>query len=210
MIIYKSVNNFSQIVSKLSIFLFIIAGNYVGDIFSCGIRNFMKEYMFVKHIIGFFIMLFFVGLVQDKLNIREKISHSIILYLWFIFIMRAPTIITIFTIFIICIIYIIDLYINDLNTKLNENKEINEKNSKQIEFYKNINTFLFIISFIISIFGTIIYIYILKKNLGNKFNIISFLLGTRDQECFNKQIKKKFKNNLLFYDIQKNQKNIVI
>ena len=65
MINYESLTGFSQIVSKLSIFLFIIAGNYVGDIYSCGIRNFMKEYMFVKHIIGFFIMLFFVGLVQE-------------------------------------------------------------------------------------------------------------------------------------------------
>lgn len=210
MINYKSLSNFSQIVSKLSIFIFIIAGNYVGDIFSCGIRNFMKEYMIVKHIIGFFIMLFFVGLIQDKLNISDKIYQSIILYLWFIFIMRAPTIITIFAIFIICIIYIIDLYVKDLKTKLDENTEINENNNKLIEIYTNINIFLFIISFIISILGTSIYIYILKRNLGKKFSIINFLLGTRDQECFSKEIKKKFKNNLLFYDIQKARKSIVI
>jgi len=113
MINFESLTSLSQIVSKLSIFLFIIAANYVGDIFSCGIRNFMKEYMIFKHIIGIFIMIFFVGLIQDNLTIQTRISQSFILYFWFIFIMRAPTIITIATIIIICIIYIIDLYIND-------------------------------------------------------------------------------------------------
>ena len=210
MINYESLTGFSQIVSKLSIFLFIIAGNYVGDIYSCGIRNFMKEYMFVKHIIGFFIMLFFVGLVQEKLTITERISQSFILYFWFIFIMRAPTIITMSAIFLIGVIYIIDLYISDLKTKLDENKEINEENSKLIEQYTSVNNFLFVISFLISIIGTSVYIYILKRNLGKKFHIVGFLLGTRDQECFSKNIYKKFKNNPLFYDIQKARKRKVV
>ena len=210
MINYESLTGFSQIVSKLSIFLFIIAGNYVGDIYSCGIRNFMKEYMFVKHIIGFFIMLFFVGLVQEKLTITERISQSFILYFWFIFIMRAPTIITMSAIFLIGVIYIIDLYISDLKTKLDENKEINEENSKLIEQYTSVNNFLFVISFLISIIGTSVYIYILKRNLGKKFNTVNFLLGTRDQECFSKNIYKKFKINPLFYDIQKARKGVAI
>ena len=206
MINLKSVTSFSQLVSKLSIFLFIIAANYVGDIFSCGVRNFMKEYLIFKHIIGIFIMIFFVGLIQDKLKIQERISQSLILYLWFIFIMRAPTIITIATIILISFIYIIGLYITDLKTKLEENKEINEKNNKLIEQYTNVNNFLFITSFLISIIGTSIYIYILKRNLGKNFNIYTFLLGTRDQECFKKDVIKRFKNNPLFWDIQRARK----
>tara|TARA_B100001778_G_C18424934_1_gene555034 strand:- start:108 stop:743 length:636 start_codon:yes stop_codon:yes gene_type:complete len=206
MINYESLSSFSHVVSKLSIFIFIIAANYVGDIFSCGVRNFMKEYMIFKHIIGLFIMIFFVGLIQDKLTIQERIAQSIVLYIWFIFIMRAPTIITITVIIIIAIIYIIDLYISDLKTKLEENKEINEKNSIQIEQYTNVNNFLFIISFLMSIIGTSIYIYIIKRNLGKKFNVYTFLLGTRDQECFKKVVIKRFTNNPLFWDIQRARK----
>ena len=157
MINYESISSFSQIVSKLSIFLFIIAGNYV-DIYSCGIRN-LREYMFIKHIIGFFIMLFFVGLVQEKLIITKRIFQSFILYFWFIFIMRAPTIITMTAIFLIGIIYIIDLYIGDLKTKLDENKEINEENNKLIEQYTIVKIFLFITSFLISIIE-LVFIYI--------------------------------------------------
>ena len=124
--------------------------------------------------------------------------------------MRAPTIITMTAIFLIVIIYIIDLYISDLKTKLEENKEINEENNKLIKQYTSVNNFLFVISFLISIIGTSIYIYILKRNLGKKFSIVTFLLGTRDQECFSKDILKKFKNNPLFYDIQKARKGVAI
>jgi hypothetical protein len=89
MINYDTLTNYSQIVSKLSIFIFIIAANYVGDIFSCGVRSFMKEYMLFKHAVGLFIMLFFVGLIQENLSIKDRISQSFVLYFWFIFINRA-------------------------------------------------------------------------------------------------------------------------
>ena len=192
MINYESLTGFSQIVSKLSIFLFIIAGNYVGDIYSCGIRNFMKEYMFVKHIIGFFIMLFFVGLVQEKLTITERISQSVILYFWFIFIMRAPTIITMSAIFLIGIIYIIDLYISDLKTKLEENKEINEKNNKLIEQYTNVNNFLFVISLINSINYSVLFFFF-SFELDIMFyiinNLFTFLLYIPITLFFDKYLK---------------------
>jgi hypothetical protein len=205
MINYDTLTNYSQIVSKLSIFIFIIAANYVGDIFSCGVRNFMKEYMFFKHAVGLFIMLFFVGLIQENLSIKDRIFQSFVLYFWFIFINRAPTVITLITIVTLAIIYIVGLYINDLQTKPVGNID---ENNKSIELYTKINTYLFVFCFIISILGTSIYIYILKRNLGKDFNAVMFLLGTRDQECFKKEVVKKFKDNPLFWDIQIARKGI--
>ena len=207
MIDFEVVNNYSNIVSKLSIFLFIIAGNLVADIYSCGIRHLLKEYMIIKHIVGFFIMLFFVGLVQDKLDIKSKFSQSIILYIWFIFIMKAPIVISIITIIIITTIYLINLYITDLKNKLDDNEEETEENTKLINKFTFINNILFIISFCISIIGTLIYLFTLKKHMGKKFDIINFLLGTRDQECYNKLIYEKFKKHPFSFDIKKITKN---
>ena len=42
--------------------------------------------------------------------------------------------------------------------------------------------------------------YILKKTHGEKFIISNFLLGTRDQECFNHNINTSFSKNPFFYD----------
>ena len=200
----QNISNLSGLVSNLSIFLFIIAANFATDIYSCSLRHIFTEYMFIKHILGFFIMLFFVGLVREnKSNIQTKILESLILYFWFIFIMRAPTIITIITIFIICTIYLINLYIQDIENKLIENKEINEDNSRDIEFYKNLTNILFVVSFLFSIIGTIIYIITLKNNHGNKFSIYFFLLGKKDSDCLTKENHKKFKKHGILFDLKK-------
>jgi hypothetical protein len=68
-----AINDMTLLVSKLSIFIFIIAGNFSSDIFSCGLRQFLDRYMIIKHIVGFFIMLFFVGLLLEQANFITKI-----------------------------------------------------------------------------------------------------------------------------------------
>ena len=194
-----NISQVSSLVSQLSIFLFIIAGNYAGDLYSCGLRHIFNEYMILKHIIGFFIMLFFIGLLQKEVTLFIKIIQSLFLYFWYILIMRAPSIITLITIILICIIFLINIYIEDIkNKKVQSNN--NKENDSKITYYQNIANILFIISFFISFMGTIIFILLLKNKLGNNFNIYQFILGSRDQECFTREIYNVFKSNPLFFE----------
>ncbi len=208
-----NITQLSSLVSKLSIFLFIIAGNYAGDLYSCGLRHFFNEYMILKHIIGFFIMLFFVGLIQEEITLNIKILQSLILYVWYLLIMRAPIIISLIAIILICIIFLINIYIQELknknqSNKQNDNKENdNKENDSKITYYQNIANILFIISFLISLIGTIIFVLLLKNNLGAKFNIYKFILGSRDQECFTEEIYKIFKSNPLFFEWKRRTKS---
>ena len=196
-------NNITLLVSKLSIFIFIIAGNFTGDIFSCGLRQFLDRYMIVKHIVGFFIMLFFVGLLLEQADFITKIKESIILYIWFILIMRSPTIITIIVLICICIIYLLSLYKLDLESKLEKNEENNAKVTKKIDSITSITNYLFIFTFLITLIGTISYIVILKKQYKTKFDIFKFLLGKKNQDCFSSKINKRFKKRNILYDIKK-------
>ena len=198
-----AINDMTLLVSKLSIFIFIIAGNFSSDIFSCGLRQFLDRYMIIKHIVGFFIMLFFVGLLLEQANFITKIIESIILYIWFILIMRSPTIITISVLICICIIYLLSLYKKDLELKLEKNEVNNNEISKNIDLITQISNSLFIISFLITVIGTISYLIILKNNDKKNFNIINFLLGKKYDECFSRKINTKFKKNNIFYDIKK-------
>ena len=194
-----NISQVSSLVSQLSIFLFIIAGNYAGDLYSCGLRHIFNEYMILKHIIGFFIMLFFIGLLQKEVTLFIKIIQSLFLYFWYILIMRAPTLITLITIILICIIFLINIYIEDIkNKKVQSNN--NKENDSKITYYQNIANILFIISFFISLIGTIIFVLLLKNKLGNNFNIYQFILGSRDQECFTEEIYNVFKSNPLFFE----------
>ena len=196
------IDDITLLVSKLSIFIFIIAGNFTGDIFSCGLRQFLDRYMIIKHIIGFFIMLFFVGLLLEQASFATKIVESIILYIWFILIMRSPTIITIIVLICICIIYLLSLYKKDLELKLEKNQDNNNEISKNIDLITQMSNVLFIISFLITVIGIISYLIILKNHHKANFNITKFLLGKKYQECFSKKIDTRFKKNNIFYDIK--------
>ena len=165
-------------ISKLSIFLFIIAGNYVGDIYSCNLRYLFNDSMILKHLIGFYICLLFVGLAQDELTVGVKILESIFLYVWFIIMMRAPMYITLFTIVLLTTMYILNLYSKDLEK---------EKNIERKNIIDNINKYIFIFSVVISLSGTIIYTLYMKKIFKNKFNIKNFIIGMTDEQCFAKE-----------------------
>jgi hypothetical protein len=191
--------NLSKDISYLSIFLFIIAGNYAGDLYSCGLRHLFNNYMLLKHIIGVLIMFFFVGILDNKSNLTTKFINTIILYVWYIFIMRSPMIITLITIIIIIIIFIINIYIEELEKK-NENNENIEYNTKKIEYYKQLSSNLLIFSFTITLLGTSFFIIYLKKIYKDKFKLYNFLVGIRDQECFIEKNIKIINKSPLFFD----------
>jgi len=187
---YEQINEFLNIgssnISKLAIFIFIIAGNYAGDTFSCNLRHIIRDNMIAKHILGIFIVLIFIGFSQDNLNILNKIYLSIFLYTWYIFIMRSPTPITLTVIGIIIILYILQEAIKDIQKNIKDNSsEVDTKNSQyKINLYTKIRNALFLISILLSTVGIIIY-YQRNKNLfKNDFSTFRFLVGVNDKVCF--------------------------
>lgn len=175
----------SSYMSKLVIFLFIIAGNYVGDIYSCELRHYFNNHMLIKHVIGFLIMFVFVGSIENDINTLQKIGLSIIFYIWFLLIMRTNKAFTLAIIFFIVILFIIDSHIKDLK------KKGEEKNKKNILFYQKLMNFIFIINLIISITGLIVFYIYTRKKMKN-FDTIAFLKGSRDQRCFTPEFAKLF------------------
>ena len=91
-IMYEKFNEILNIgssnVSKLAIFIFIIAGNYANDTFSCSLRHIIRDNMIAKHILGIFIVLIFrmlVDLISSKNTECKILAISIInINLWYI------------------------------------------------------------------------------------------------------------------------------
>ena len=175
----------SSYMSKLVIFLFIIAGNYVGDIYSCELRHYFNNHMLIKHLIGFLIMFVFVGSIEENINTLQKIGLSIFFYVWFLFIMRTNKYFTLSIILFIVILFIINSHIQDLK------KNGEEKNKKDILYYQKLMNFIFIINLIISIVGLIIFYLYTKEKIEN-FTLMRFLMGSRDQKCFTPEFAKIF------------------
>ena len=179
----------SSNISKLAIFIFIIAGNYANDTFSCSLRKLINNNMLVKHILGIFIVLFFIGISQDEITIINKMLLSVFLYVWYLIIMRSPLTITLFVVSIIIILYILQEHINDLNKMLSDDSNMKEvdtlKTQQSIEFYTMVRNGLFISSVVLSTLGFISFVLINKQTFKSKFNIYKFLIGINDNECFN-------------------------
>lgn len=184
-----NIEKYIKLISSLAIFLFIIGGNYVGDLYSCRLRKLFNDSMLLKHVIGYFILLLFVGITQEELNVKEKMAFSGGLYIIFIIIMRAPYYISLFSGIAIIFMYLVELYISDLQ-KIND--------IKSVETYKRINESIFIVTLLSSILGIIMFVRQMKLKYKNKFKIYNFILGSRDQECFSKHdnIPQKIKKRL--------------
>jgi len=190
--ITEKLNSFLEIgssnISKLAIFIFIIAGNYANDTFSCTLRRLIKDNMLIKHTLGIFIVLFFIGISQDEMKILSKLGLSIFLYIWYIFIMRSPLSIILIVVGIIIIMYILQEHLNDLNAQLNDKtnmKEVDTKNTQEnIAYYSFLRNILFVTSVILSTFGFVSFLLISKQNFKEKFSIYKFLIGINDSECF--------------------------
>lgn len=186
--ITKFLNMGSSNISKLAIFIFIIAGNYANDTFSCTLRRLISENMLIKHTLGIFIVLFFIGISQDETTIFNKILLSIFLYIWYIFIMRSPLSIILTVIAIIICMYIIQEHINDLNALLNDKsnlKEVDSKNTQEnIAFYTLLRNILFIASVVLSTIGFVSFLLMTKSIYKQKFSMYKFLIGINDKECF--------------------------
>lgn len=190
--ITEKLNSFLEIgssnISKLAIFIFIIAGNYANDTFSCTLRKLIKDNMLIKHTLGIFIVLFFIGISQDEMTILSKLGLSVFLYIWYIFIMRSPLSIILIVVGIIIIMYILQEHLNDLNAQLNDKtnmKEVDTKNTQEnIAYYSFLRNILFVTSVILSTFGFVSFLWISKQNFKEKFSIYKFLIGINDSECF--------------------------
>jgi hypothetical protein len=195
--ITKQLNSFLEIgssnISKLAIFIFIIAGNYANDTFSCTLRKLIKDNMLIKHTLGIFIVLFFIGISQDEMKILSKLGLSIFLYIWYLFIMRSPLSVILIVVGIIIIMYILQEHLNDLNAQLSDKtnmKEVDTKNTQEsIAYYSFLRNVLFVTSVILSTFGFVSFLWISKQNYKEKFSIYKFLIGINDSECFNTKNK---------------------
>ena len=158
-------------ISKIALFVFIIGGNFVSDVFSCSLRKYVKDNMVIKHVMAFFILLIFVGLADETINMKEKMGLSVFLYFWFLFIMRSTLVITIISIISIVVLYIIQGFINDM-----------DPTSKSTYNLKQIRNYIFMSSVLLSFVG-FLYFVLEAKSKYKDFSIPKFVIGLNNDDC---------------------------
>jgi len=189
---------------SIIILIFIVSVNYIGPIFPCKIQDLFSDNIYIKHILGFFTMLFFIIITipTQNLSIEASFKQSAILYFWFMLMTKTPKYIFLCLCIILLLVYVLTLkknYILDnnnnkvtntnnkvTNTVTNTNntvtntvndKAIVETNNKIVIRINNYISHLYDLFIIITIIGCLLYLYMKKKEYKKGFNMFIFILG---------------------------------
>jgi hypothetical protein len=172
------INNFISNAPYNSLFIIylLISCNFLAQLFSCQLQNILRNYMYVKHIVGFFTMLFCIILVdstiQKEKRYLEGLGYAIIFYIWFWITTKTNIYITLNVILLFSMIYILQLYKNSL-----DEDQDNEKDKEKIS---NLQIFIVIIAVIVSFIGFIMYYLEKKKEYKENWSTKDFLFGRTD------------------------------
>lgn len=153
---------------SIFLFLLLISGNYIGDIFSCRIQKYFMESVYLRHFTAYLTLIFFVILTEDLSHINQIIISSVSLYIVFLFLINTHI-----NFFLICCVLLLILYSLDLYYKV-ESKKMNEKTKNILRKIRSSLKFLF---FVFLIIGFILYMGEKKIEYKDKFNYITFIFG---------------------------------
>jgi hypothetical protein len=165
--------SFNDLDMKTIFILYLIVGaNFLAPTFTCGFQYNLNKSPFLKHIIGFFTMLFFITLsnnekTKDKYLYFKKVGVTFILYTMFILSTRAEDSLFIIFMLLLTANFILNSYTDSLDPELYE---------KDIQKYKKYSKYLTQLTIIVLVIAVIMYFGKKKiQNSNDVQNINTFL-----------------------------------
>jgi len=169
--------------TAIFIFMLIISGNFLAELFPCRIQKMLKENIYVKHLVGFLTLFFFgVLTIPDLANIGG-IINSFLLYFIFVITANVDYKIWIILFVLYAIMYILHLIKQDYNKikdgtkKIHTSNEVTIFNKINIEQINKIQALVITLISILTIVGFIIYMGEKKLEYGKKFKYSIFFTG---------------------------------
>lgn len=173
-IIFDNIDKTIPKILAIFVFILIVSGNYLGELFPCRVQRILSDSMLMKHLLGYLTLIFFVVLTIPELqNSPQFIKTTLIVY--FSFLLLAKTYYKIwFVIFtIVGIVYLIDMY----KTSIEKNEKDNVNKDKQTHIINIIQYILVIIIIIFTIIGFLTYMGNKKIEYKKSFNYLTFFFG---------------------------------
>jgi len=169
--------------TAIFIFMLIISGNFLAELFPCRIQKMLKENIYVKHLVGFLTLFFFgVLTIPDLANIGG-IINSFLLYLIFVITANVDYKIWIVLFVLYAIMYLLHLIkqdytkIKDGTKKMHTSNEVTIFNKINIEHINKIQALVITLISVLTIVGFIIYMGEKKLEYGKKFKYSIFFTG---------------------------------
>lgn len=158
---------------NLLILYLIISANFLAQTFGCKTRYVATNNMYVKHILGFFTLLFFVNSVNmdkttDEFLFFKNFFKTIMLYVVFILTTRMNNKVFVIFMGLLIINFILSQYVNTLDTK---------HFAAKLQIYDTIGKVISKIAIVFLIIGVLLYLKEKKMEYKGKFSYSTFLIG---------------------------------
>jgi integral membrane sensor domain MASE1 len=148
----------------------IVSGNFLANLFGCRTQKAFGNEMWLKHLLGFMTLYFFVALVNTKSTYfdtpQSQLGFSFLCYIIFLISARMDYKWWVVFILTLAVIYILQVYKEHKNTE-----------EKTKDDFTNYQKYLAYFSFAVLILGFVIYIGKKKVEYKNAFNWLTFILG---------------------------------
>lgn len=166
---YLSFSNYNFI---FTLYL-IIAVNFIGPTFSCNLQKNLYENMYLKHLIGFFTLFFFITLgekvkTEDEYLYFRKMASAVLLYCVFILSTRMSSKFFWTFIILVCCNFIVRNYMDTLDPTIFK---------KKIDNLELVSNILVVLSCIVIIVGIILYYLDKRAEHGKSFDHGIFIFG---------------------------------
>jgi hypothetical protein len=167
-------DNVSYLAPSVFAFYMIVAANFLPELLGCRMQAILRNNMYVKHLTGWVLLFFLVVSVNPSMSSTkwwQVIIASLIIYLWFLIISRAPFSIACSTVLILLVIYLLSIQ------KDKYEKDKRDQNQDTVSRLTSIQNILIVVSVIMSVVGFCIYILEKKAEYGKKFEVLKFVFG---------------------------------
>jgi hypothetical protein len=180
-------NRIGSLVGGLFIFYLLLSGNFTGELLNCQFQNILRNNIIIKHVVGFFMLYFFVNLASTNVNWNAgiKFGLTIVLFLFFILSNRSEGYIVLTNIGLLALIYILQL-VRDTNQTVIDDATSSEDDKKDatesLNRIRNVQIVTISFIFIFIVFGFILYVGRRKLEYGYEFKFSKLLFSS---ECAN-------------------------
>ena len=171
------INNEDYLFKGIFLFIFIISGNYLGELLGCRLITLLKENIITKHLLGFLTLFLTLAFTVDlNKSLFKLFKISCILYIIFILSSKTTKYINYLLIFIFLISFIVQLYKDRLKKKI-QIKKITDNEKIHLEYIKIFNNYILKIIIALILIGVLIYIGEQKRSHKENFNYYTFFVG---------------------------------
>ena len=171
------INNEDYLFKGIFLFIFIISGNYLGELLGCRLIKLLNEDIITKHLLGFITLFLTLAFTVDlNKSLFKLFKISCILYIIFILSSKTTKYINYLLIFIFLISFIVQLYKDRLKKKV-QLKKITNNEKTHLEYIKIFNNYILKIIIALILIGVLIYIGEQKRSHKENFNYYTFFAG---------------------------------